>query len=170
VNWDGIVNMNYEEWKTKILEENQIETIIKHFTVSEDMVLFIDRHIIDSINDLPKLDDADNFWSVCNVAFALLEKWHDYVFELANTDILASIPYLVINDEWLQRQQTAPPPHICLDLAKQSRYLKPKFFFHASAETDPLDIQFKNWLMGKGNWKVKIKNPNEKYGSWIIML
>ncbi|MEZ5427528.1 MAG: hypothetical protein R2747_14745 [Pyrinomonadaceae bacterium] len=161
--------MNYKDWETEILRENSVEKIIEQFRLSADQVWYFDRHIIDSIDDLPELEDADNFWSVCDAALALLEQWRNYVFELTNTDILASEPYLVIDDEWLERQQNSPPPHVYLTLAKQSKYLKPDFFFHATKETDSKYNEFRNWLMGKGNWKVRIKNPDEEYGCWIIM-
>jgi hypothetical protein len=160
--------MNYKQWEANILEANSLEKIIEQFRLSSDKVWYLDRHIVDSIDEIPELEDNDNFWSVCRTALALLENWHEYVDKLTDTEILASVPYLVIDDEWLQRQQDSPPPHIRLDLAKQSKYLKPSFFFHTSVETELMNNELKMMLMGKGTGTVRVHHPDEKYGSWII--
>ena len=73
--------MNYKDWETEILQENSIGEIIGEFRLSPDDVWYFDPHVIDSIDEIPELDDADNFWSVCDAAMALLKQWHDYIDE-----------------------------------------------------------------------------------------
>jgi hypothetical protein len=161
--------MRYAEWEREVLNINSIEETIKQFRNSLEEVWYIDRHVIDFADDVPSLEDKDGFWATCEVSLKLLDEWHDYINNLTDNTIFAIEPYLIIDDEWLSRLKNAPPPHIFVCLAKQSKYLKPSIFYDGVLGAELNSESLSYLLVGKGYKRIRIRGSDEKQGCWIIM-
>jgi hypothetical protein len=111
--------MTEAEYIAYVCRDNSLPAMLDWLIQSdEEEAYYADRHVAVPPANLPKR-------AACSAGFALLEKWHNGVGGANDRGIFAEGPILMIDQEWLDEKQNAPPPHVVLHLAKVKGRLTP---------------------------------------------
>jgi hypothetical protein len=149
--------------------DNDLAYIVKSFLISNEECWHIDRHVI-QIEDYPLISYSISIMiPVCQVALSLLKKWKDQRDVLINeVQCNISIPYLIIDDEWLKAYDNATPPHVYICLGKKNSCIPVKH--ELAAKVEKTDNRELNQILPGNNYILK-RLPatfGEKFGAWIV--
>lgn len=110
-----------------VCNANRLEDTLDWMIQSSEDIYSADRHVESPPANIPAR-------AACAAGLALLEQWTKELPKVRASGLFASIPRLVIDQEWLDESEDAPPPHVMLTIAKRQMML-PKI----DVSGDPID-------------------------------
>lgn len=161
--------MDYKSWAVTKLKDNSLHEVIESFQISMDKVWYIDRHVIDISEKIPVFDGTDIVEATCYAGFQLLQNWDDTVKSLPDNKILVSRPILYIDQEWLDEDDNAPPPHVACTITNHVANLP-----HQPILVNSYQLTFKipdvlqRFLLGTGVSSAYTKSPGDDAGCWLV--
>lgn len=159
----------FEEWESSVLDQNRLSDIVNCLQNSDDMVWYVDRHVVDSLQAVPLANDDLEIAAVL-VGISLAQRWDRAASEADGTTCAISGPVLVVDDEWLERRKNATPPHIKLNIAKSAaaNQAVDQYFPGARQSSEGLDRQIVDRVRSIG-WQIYRLAPTEEDdGAWLI--
>jgi hypothetical protein len=103
---------------------NDLTHLVLAFMNSDDSGWHIDRHVIDVVRERGRATPSE-IREACEAAVALAARWAERSIALRGPDCLISAPVALIDDEWLEGRENAPPPHVYLCLARDADSFQP---------------------------------------------
>jgi hypothetical protein len=107
-----------KQYIEQVLRDNLLGDEIKCFKASPQDCWFVDRHVDvpgDLFSGRPTTEQIE---AACAAGMRLLAQWEKDRHLVQMAGYFASHPVLVIDDAWLAQESDAPPPHVCIVLAK----------------------------------------------------
>lgn len=112
----NLIAMAINVWVQKVLSENGLADVIGYMRSSGDEQYCLDRHIVDTRQDIPKeLQGGEK--SFYESAFLLCEKWCEEK-KIFGDGLYFSGPFVIVEDAWLQGDASAAPPHVKMMMSK----------------------------------------------------
>lgn len=160
--------MGFEDWISRILEENALEDILDWFESSEEQWAYFDRHVVDYAGEIPAFEGLTAPEAGCLCAIRLFGAWQKAVKNNRAGGIAVSSPVLFIESEWLKGEDRSPPPHVYVTIARDAESLNvPPFIDHGGDDTAL--FPFRDALRAHAEPGRIVKAVDEEGGfSWIV--
>jgi hypothetical protein len=154
----------------RVLESNSLHNEVEMLRNSGESCVHIDRHV-----ELPKPHESRDVAQItCLAGIRLLMQWRTEREELLSSGVQISAPVLVLDDEWMNQLTDAPPPHVCITIAKEAKsFAPPQFVDHGGDDFDGFSL--KGMIEQEAGRRTVVRvsaNPNPPYeemGFWLVM-
>jgi hypothetical protein len=143
-------------------DEFDLDAVVARFVASGARVWHVDRHVVEVDADVPVAERE----SACGAAIELATRWMRARRALRN-DILVSVPYAIVDDEWILRAPAATPPHVYVCIARDAEAFAP---VEHVGRTDRYSgiAALDRWLV-EGTHVVRVEGAyTGEPGAWVV--
>lgn len=158
-----MLTMSLPDYIQGVCSANRLREVAEHLLQTSDPAYHVDRHVAEPPQGL-------EVEAACSAGLALLLDWTQDAALLGSVGLVASLPLLVIDQEWLDELPDAPPPHLIVTLAKNSSLL-PSGELNAK-RCSKADCPLRGLLSGEletvSVFRIEASDERESLGGWLF--
>jgi hypothetical protein len=157
--------MLLDKYIQSVREENRLQRIADYLLRSIDRAYYADSHVA-----LPP--QGLGVEAACCAGLALLLDWTSEAALLDRIGLVASKPFLLVDQEWLDELPDAPPPHVLVSLYKTGEEISSDQLCARPTSRDncPIGDLLTGELRDATVFRLEPSEERESLGGWLFQL